>query len=433
MPIYNIKPLLDSGIGEEGSSPSYQFSKVEGKLYLVKSLPEKGDVANLYKLFDGSVWSWYHKETKIIDPVELNKGYDLIYNNISKDKLKEFLEEIRREVLYLYGMGIQMTPEDFGKYEIFTQGLSGMYKFPIPMSVFIEDKLYTLNATCYLCYNVVDGEITDSESMSVKNNATINIKIEDFEDNDTLFNFYYNFMNPLSPLYIDVEDQRWLLVDNDTVIVSKEQLDVLEFKLLQTWADHLEEAYNYKLDYSTLTFVLDGGSHIDVDEGYTPVGEGINTGTSIDFDSSTGKLSLLNEKEEVISYVNLGISTAIVSAVYDTHNNMLTLTDMQGNKLIIPIKSSGGSETFTVDSLDELTPEFVIDNVQGILNSMFLEDNSTRSIYTKNSKPGPVLPFRFPTMFSNDIVFTQPNILTGKFNYISIDVITGEVIIREGE
>lgn len=435
MSIYNIKPRLDESAEGGGSTPSPVFIKVEGKLYLVRELPEIGEVANLYKLLDGTFWSWYHNETKVIDPVELSKGYDLIYSNISKDNLKEFLESVRQEILHLHSEGIPMDAKDFGNYELFTEHQTGTYRFAIPVSVFIEDKLYTLNATCYLRHYVVDGELADCPDETSKNNASINIKIEDFEDADILFDFYYNFMNPLSPEYVDVEDQKWLLVDNDTVIVSEEQLDILEFTLSSEWVNNIKETYNYDVDYPSLNFMLDGGYHIVVDEGYTQLGEDASAGKSLDFNSATGKLSLLDEKGNVISEVDLGISTALVSAVYDENANTLTLTDIQGNEIVVPL-GSGGSSSFKVNSLSELTPEFIEEHLQELLDAMFLEDKSRSRVYTKvtgNTEPGTKFPFKLPGLFSINLVFAQPNVIRGGYNYILINKVTGEVTIKEGE
>lgn len=331
MAVYEIKPLLSNGSSSGGDVTPIP-SKVEGKIYFVSELPEKGQIANLYKLPDDTIWSWYHNETKIMDPVNLQDSFDLIFRNISKDRLKSFLEGVRQEILNLNSQGIEISEEDFGNYQLFTNNTTGMYNFPIPVSVYIENELFTLKSKFYLKWFVIDGQLAESVDENELYLGGINIKINNSNDSDVLFDFYYNFMNPLSPSYVDLKDQKWLLYYGDIVIVQKEQLDILEFSLYSEWYNHLVETYDYNINYGDLNFLFDAGYHIDIDEGWTQVNyEGLV------FDLTTGTLSIVDDKNRVISSVIIPITEVIVSVTYDTQNNLLIIKDIQGNETSIPI------------------------------------------------------------------------------------------------
>ncbi len=417
MPVYEIKPLLSEGSESGGVTPVP--SKVEGKIYFVSELPEKGQIADLYKLPNGAIWSWYHNETKIMDPAQLEGSYDLIFKDISKEDLKSFLEGVRQEILSLHTQGIEISFEDFGNYRVFTDNTTGMYNFPIPVSVYIENKLFTLKAICYLQWFVIDGQLAESVDESELYLGGINIKINNSNDSDVLFDFYYNFMNPLSPSYVDLKDQKWLLYDGDIIIVQKEQLDILEFSLYSDWYDNLVETYGYEINYEDLNLLFDAGYHIDIDEGWTQVNyEGLK------FDLTTGTLSIVDDKNRVISSVIIPITEAIVSVTYDNQNNLLVITDIQGNETSIPIVDhySQGTGVVIEDntiSIDE-TKVVTTDTNQTITGDKTFNKVITPTIENGNGNLGidtnsGTYQFKQDTLYHNGQTLTQgvENIIGG--------------------
>lgn len=166
-----IKETADNYHGGGGS---------RGGLDPVDELPEIGDVKSLYKLPDGSIWSWYStmKEETIEEHVELGKQYQFKFNGIDKTKLKDFLEVVKAKVVELYNQG--SLPEtmvgDFGTYDFLVEDNLDptMYEFPIPVSITfdgVENSNELILATICLCHNVENKMLIDSTSDLIMINA----------------------------------------------------------------------------------------------------------------------------------------------------------------------------------------------------------------------------------------------------------------------
>jgi hypothetical protein len=85
----------------------------------VNELPKVGDVKSLYKLPDGSIWSWHSttKKETIEEHVELGKQYQFKFSDIDKTKIKDFLEVVKAKVVELYNQGPlpESMDNDFGE------------------------------------------------------------------------------------------------------------------------------------------------------------------------------------------------------------------------------------------------------------------------------------------------------------------------------
>lgn len=363
MAIYNIKPLLNEPSGITPGTPDVKpvDVSVTGKILIVSELPENGDLYTLYKLLDGTLWSWYYNKTTSKNEVKLNKYYNLEFKDISKESLLEFLESVREEILLLYNKGITPSEEYFGNYQCFINSETTMYSLPIPLDVYIEDSIYSLKAKCYLEYNVEDGKFKDSTNPDCLYTAKIRIEILDLEDGDVLFEFHYYFMNPLAKQYSKELDQVWLAVDENIVIVLEEQLDISHFRINNLWYNSLKDSYNYEVDLLKLNFLFVTGETTIVDKGYVKFSP---------------------------------------DSVYDS-------------ELV-----------FTVNSIEDLTKEYIKDNIDALRKAMYLVITKNSRVYTKSvgvSEPNTILPFTLPTFFTSNLVFTQPNLKTMSFNYIKIN------------
>lgn len=244
-----------------------------GGLNPVNELPETGDVKSLYKLPDGSVWSWYSKtkEETIEEHVELGKQYQFKFSDIDKTKLKDFLEVVKVKVTELYGK--ETLPEsmdrDFNNYELFVKdGLHpDVYGFPVAVSLIYGEEEKLENVTVLLRYCVEDKQLTDATGGS----PDINAEIAVFGAGDLIF---YRFQNPLNEKTYKAEiEQKWFIWDEEEeapVILAEEQVDDVKVEINPKWLEYMKTTYNFDIDLTMLDFLfkLRNETIITKDEGY---------------------------------------------------------------------------------------------------------------------------------------------------------------------
>ena len=158
------KEIKGKGLNDviKETADNYHGGGGSGGLDPVDELPETGDVKSLYKLPDGSIWSWYStiKEETIEEHVELGKQYQFKFNGIDKTKIKDFLEVINAKVVELYNQGtLPDTMDDFGTWRLLVEdGFDpDIYEFPVPVSLTFEDgenSNESILAIINLCHNV---------------------------------------------------------------------------------------------------------------------------------------------------------------------------------------------------------------------------------------------------------------------------------------
>lgn len=176
----------------------------------VNELPKIGDVKSLYKLPDGSIWSWHSttKKETIEEHVELGKQYQFKFSDIDKTKIKDFLEVVKAKVVELYNQG--PLPEnmngDFGWYQLLVEdGFDpDLYDFPVPVGLTFEDGENSnepILAKIQLCHNVENKVLMDNTSDRNTLNADIYIEPLIGEGNSP----EYSFQNPLNEKRYDAE------------------------------------------------------------------------------------------------------------------------------------------------------------------------------------------------------------------------------------
>lgn len=181
----------------------------------VNELPKTGDVNSLYKLPDGSIWSWHStmKEETIEEHVELGKQYQFKFSNIDKNKLKGFLEVVKAKVTELYNQGPlpETMEDDFDWYNLLVEdGFDpDIYEFPVPVGLTFEDGENSnepILATIRLCHNVENKVLMDNTGGHNWANADIYVRPNEDEGNLP----EYTFQNPLNEDAYRAEiEQKW--------------------------------------------------------------------------------------------------------------------------------------------------------------------------------------------------------------------------------
>ena len=301
-----------------------------GGLDPVDELPETGDVKSLYKLPDGSIWSWYStmKEETIEEHVELGKQYQFKFSDIDKTKIKDFLEVVKAKVVELYSL--ETLPEnmedDFGFYKLLVEdGLDpAAYEFPVPVGLTFEDNENsneTILARILLSYNVENKVFMDNTSGRNWLNADIYVESSEGEQNSP----DYPFQNPLNEEAYDAEiEQKWSIWDGEEdapVILTEEQMNSIKVEINPEWLEYMKTDYNFDIDLTMLDFLfkLRSETIITKDEGYRRLDDpqikavkgGGNTydaddglifdGNGVEFDDATNGIVINDENSYIDS------------------------------------------------------------------------------------------------------------------------------------
>ena len=303
-----------------------------GGLDPVDELPETGDVKSLYKLPDGSIWSWYSKikEETIEEHVELGKQYQFKFSGIDKTKIKDFLEVVKSKVVELYNQGSlpETMNDDFGPYNFLVEDnlAPGIYVFPVPVSITfdgVENSNEPILAAIGLLHNVENKMLIDSTSDRVMINADIYVEI--YVDDGNSLELEYTFQNPLNKESYNVEiEQKWYGWNDQEgtpIICTEEQIDSLKVEINSEWLEHMKTTYNFDIDLTMLDFLFKLRSETVVikDEGYRRLddpqikavkGGGniygaddglIFDGEGVEFDGATNRIVINDEN----SYIDL--------------------------------------------------------------------------------------------------------------------------------
>ena len=364
-----------------------------GGLDPVDELPETGDVKSLYKLPDGSIWSWYStiKEETIEEHVELGKQYQFKFSGIDKTKIKDFLEVVKAKVVELYNQGpLPNTMDDFGTWRLLVEDSLGpdIYELPVPVSLTFEDGENSnelILATIILCYNVENKVLIDSTSDLNPVNAGILVGADEFGGAFP----EYIFQNPLDEGTYHVEfDQKWcILGGEDPIIFTKEQMDSLKVEINSEWLEHMKTTYNFDIDITMLDFLfklrsetvtvkdegyrrLDdpqikaikgGGNTYDADDGLIFDGEGV------EFDDATNGVVINDEN----SYIDLeGVHLISGSGAGEGEWVVPNITYVQTptkKKDTGKILRFNGKEVVASNALPYLTEEPTEDNADGLI------------------------------------------------------------------
>lgn len=246
-----------------------------GGLDPVDELPETGDVKSLYKLPDGSIWSWYStmKEETIEEHVELGKQYQFKFSDIDKTKIKDFLEVVKAKVTELYNQGTLpgTMDKDFGWYQLLVEdGFDPTtYEFSVPASLTFEDGENSnepILVTIRLGYNVENKVLMDNTSGH--NWANADIRAEGFDGAWP----EYTFQNPLDEKEYNAEiEQKWCIWgEEDPIVLTEEQMDSVKVEINPEWLEYMKTDYNFDIDLTMLDFLfkLRSETIITKDEGY---------------------------------------------------------------------------------------------------------------------------------------------------------------------
>ena len=300
-----------------------------GGLNPVNELPETGDVKSLYKLPDGSVWSWYSKtkQETIEEHVELGKQYQLKFRDIDKTKIKDFLEVVKAKVVELYSQGTlpENMNRDFGFYKLLVEdGLDpDAYYFPIAVSL-THDEEEPLKAFIDLRYYVENKVLMDTTSDQYWVNADILVR-----PNDKVETVLpeYSFQNPLDEREYDAEiEQKWYIWGGEEevevpVVLTEKQMDSLKVEINSRWLEYMKTTYNFDIDLTMLDFLfkLRNETIITKDEGYRRLDDpqikavkgGGNTydsddglifdGNGVEFDDATNGIVINDENSYIDS------------------------------------------------------------------------------------------------------------------------------------
>ena len=244
-----------------------------GGLDPVDELPETGDVKSLYKLPDGSIWSWYStmKEETIEEHVELGKQYQFKFSDIDKTKLEDFLEVVKAKVTELYNQGTlpESMENDFGMYRLLVEDDldPDTYDFPVAVSLTFEDGEEPMHAAVALGHCVEDKQLTDATDVFPNINAEVSVWGGDVVP-------FYDFQNPLNEHDYHAEiEQKWYIWDDQEdapVILTEEQMDAVKVEINSRWLEYMKTTYNFDIDLTMLDFLfkLRSETIITKDEGY---------------------------------------------------------------------------------------------------------------------------------------------------------------------
>ena len=367
-----------------------------GGLDPVDELPETGDVKSLYKLPDGSIWSWYStmKEETIEEHVELGKQYQFKFSDIDKTKIKDFLEVVKAKVTELYNQGTlpESMDRDFNNYELFVEdGLHpDIYEFPVPVGLTFEDGENSnepILATIYLCHNVENKVLMDNTSGH--NWANADIRAEGFDGAWP----EYDFQNPLDEESYDAEiEQKWFAWDDQEdapVILTEEQVDNVKVEINPKWLEYMKTKYNFDIDLTMLDFLfkLRSETIITKDEGYRRLDDpqikavkgGGNTydsddglifdGNGVEFDDATNGIVINDENSYIDSdgiHLVSGAGGGASEDEWVTPNVTYVQTPTK-KKDTGKILRFNGKDVVASNALPYLTEEPTDDNADGLI------------------------------------------------------------------
>lgn len=363
-----------------------------GGLSPVDELPETGDVKSLYKLPDGSIWSWYSatKEETIEEHVELGKQYHFKFSDIDKTKIKDFLEAVKAKVTELYNQGPlpEYMSENFGFWALLVEdGFEpDIYEFPVAVSLTFGDGGEPVDATIVLGYCVEDKQLTDATGVSPDMNADVSI----WGDEAVPF---YDFQNPLNEEDYNAEiEQKWYVWDDQEdapVILTEEQMDSVAVEINPEWLEYMRTTYNFDIDLTMLDFlfklrnetiivkdegyrrlddpqikaVKGGGNTYDADEGLIFDGEGV------EFDDTTNGIVINDENSYIDSEGIHLISGAGGGAGEDewVTPNVTYVKTPTKKKDTGKILRFNGKDVVASNALPYLTEEPTGDNADGLI------------------------------------------------------------------
>lgn len=249
-----------------------------GGLTPTEKLPDTGDVKALYKLPDGSIWSWYSttKEETIEEHVELGEKYQFKFSDINKTKLEDFLNVVRDKIIELANQGADPHLMDhyFGMWRVFTEDSSdpAVYDFPVGVNLTFEDNESSnepILAGILLSHNVENKVLIDNTSDWNRMNADVYIMPN--EGDEELPG--YSFQNPLAKEYDEELEQKWTIWNDEqekVVLVPEEQMDVIKVEINPEWLAYMKTTFNFDIDLTMLDFLfkLKNETVVVKDEGY---------------------------------------------------------------------------------------------------------------------------------------------------------------------
>lgn len=372
-----------------------------GGLDPVDELPETGDVKSLYKLPDGSIWSWYStmKEETIEEHVELGKQYQFKFSDIDKTKLKDFLEVVKAKVTELYNQGAlpETMNEDFGWYDLLVEdGFDpDLYKFPVPVDLTFEDGENSnepILAKIQLCYNVENKVLTDNTSDGNSLNADIYVAPEGESEGGLP---EYAFQNPLNEKTYKAEiEQKWFIWGGEEevevpIILTEEQMDSVKIEINPEWLEYMKTDYNFDIDLTMLDFLfkLRSETIITKDEGYRRLDDpqikavkgGGNTydsddglifdGDGVEFDDATNGIVINDENSYIDSEGIHLVSGAGGGASEDewVTPNVTYVQTPTKKKDTGKILRFNGKDVVASNALPYLTEEPSEDNADGLI------------------------------------------------------------------
>ncbi len=249
-----------------------------GGLTPIEKLPDTGDVKALYKLPDGSIWSWYStiKEETIEEHVELGKKYQFLFSDINKTKLEDFLNVVRDKIIELANQDVDphLMDQYFGMWRVFTEDSSdpARYEFPVGVNLTFEDNESSNESILFailLGHNVENKVLIDNTSDGTRLNAGIRVASNEGDENLP----EYPFQNHLNEEYDEEIEQKWVTWNDEqgkVVIVSEEQMNVIKVEINPEWLAYMKTTFNFDIDLTMLDFLfkLKNETVVVKDEGY---------------------------------------------------------------------------------------------------------------------------------------------------------------------
>ena len=359
-----------------------------GGLNPVNELPETGDVKSLYKLPDGSVWSWYSttKQETIEEHVELGKQYQLKFSDIDKTKIKDFLEVVKAKVVELYNQGTlpENMANDFNNYELLVEdGLHpDIYSFPIQV-FFTNGDEETGNAAIVLAHCVEDKQFTDATDVYPPVNAGVRVS-----------GAVYMFQNSLNEKKYHAEiEQKWVIWGGEEaevpVILTEEQMDSAKVEINPDWLEYMKTTYNFDIDLTMLDFLfkLRSETIITKDEGYRRLDDpqikavkgGGNTydsddglifdGDGVEFDDATNGI-VINDENSYIDSDGIHLVSAAGGGAGEDEWVTPNVTYVQTptkKRDTGKLMKFNGKEVVASNALPYLTEEPSEDNADGLI------------------------------------------------------------------
>ena len=368
-----------------------------GGLNPVNELPETGDVKSLYKLPDGSVWSWYSttKEETIEEHVELGKKYQFKFSDIDKTKIKDFLEVVKAKVVELYSQETlpESMEDDFGFYKLLVEDgmLPGVYVFPIGVFLTHDDSGGAELTNIFLGYCVENKQFTDATDVTPFVNAVVNI----FGEEPSVETPTYWFQNALNEKEYRAEiEQKWFYLvkreeGEDTVILTEEQMDSVKVEISPNWLEYMKTTYNFDIDLTMLDFLfkLRSETIITKDEGYRRLDDpqikavkgGGNTydsddglifdGDGVEFDDATNGI-VINDENSYIDSEGIHLVSAAGGGAGEDEwvtPNVTYVKTPTKKRDTGKLMKFNGKEVVASNALPYVTEEPTEDNADGLI------------------------------------------------------------------